>query len=165
MKEQSTARQALKQRFAMRYIFMEIAFALTFVLSALLLACCASVLVHKHWLWATGLEHQPGPQQPLPQHWIRADGPIIEVANITSMDTHAETMVHRHADFTFFQEHSAPPSAWPRLTALHRGQQRRVHFGPLDPNANHLLGGVGCSTKATNIMLFCIIGALIRSNS
>ena len=143
---------ALPRKSSLRFLFKETTFVFAFLCVVRLLVCFAAGASHQQWLWATGLEHQPGPQQPLPPHWIRSEGPIIEVANITSMDTHVETLVHRHADFTFFQEHSAPPAAWPRLCALHQEQKRKVHFGPLDPNASHLLGGVGCSTKATNIM-------------
>ena len=72
-------------------------------------------------LYATGIEHQPGPglwlsvMSLLPNHHYNASKLtdkarfVIDVGNITKLSTHSADVCRNEADALVFQEHSCPP--------------------------------------------------------
>jgi hypothetical protein len=68
---------------------------------------------------------------------------IIEGINCTSLEQHFECLVHRKANFTAFQEHSANPGKLGQLKRTACDLKQLLIAGPLDPNCTHNVGGVG----------------------
>ena len=93
-------------------------------------------------LFASGIEHQPGPQSP-------GDNFILDVGNITCLSSHLQDVADIDAHAFVFQEHSCPSSERPKMYKFFKKARRKLILGPLDPEVKHNLGGVGISTTHT----------------
>ena len=119
-------------------------------------------------LFATGIEHQPGPinwlngntlaRQVLASWTISssqqtckspARGFHLEVGNITCLNSHLSQVSQSMADAFVFQEHSCPQSEWAKMHKYMTSRRKKVILSKLDPEVRHNLGGLGILTKHT----------------
>ena len=112
----------------------------------------------QNMLFATGIEHQPGPPwtfgtlfPKVVSAWSGACGNVgqtfhLQVGNITCLSTHLDQIGKISADTLVFQEHSCPPSSWATATKYLRRNRRNTILSILDPESKHNLGGVGITS-------------------
>ena len=94
--------------------------------------------------FATGIEHQPGPQSVAATNSTHNNF-ILDVGNITCLGSHLQDVAATDAHAFVFQEHSCPTAERSRCYKYFSKSRRRLLLGPLDPEVKHNLGGVGIS--------------------
>ena len=99
-----------------------------------------------------GIESQPGPNVGAP--FSHEKPGVLEVINISNMDTRSSSLLNREAHALAIGEHSIPACRVGEIRKRFNDTGWKGHLSPLDPEPSHNTAGVAGMARGPAMILF-----------